>query len=128
MAEHAARLAAVVALVDNLAAPVVSAAHIDAGIQIAEHYAAEALRLFATGRTDPNLLLAQKTLDWLRLKWVEGFISPVELYQIGPNPIRDARTARKVIDILEDHGWLVPVDGGCEINGQRRREAWRVVK
>jgi len=128
LAEHAARLAAVIALVDDLATPNISAAHIDAGIQLTEHYAAEALRLFASGRTDPNLILAQKTLDWLHLKWGESFISSVELYQSGPNPIRDAKTAKMVIGILEEHGWLVPVDGGCEINGERRRKAWRVVK
>jgi len=128
LAEHAARLAAVIALVDDLAAPNVSAAHIDAGTQLAQHYASEALRLFASGRTDPNLILAQRTLDWLHQKWGEGFISHVELYQNGPTAIREAKLAKKMIAILEVHGWLVPVEGGCEIKGQRRRKAWRVVK
>jgi hypothetical protein len=44
--EHAARLAAILALVDDLRAPEISANHMRAGISLSEHYATEALRLF----------------------------------------------------------------------------------
>lgn len=128
LAEHAARLAAVVALVDDITAPAVSGEHLAAGIELAEHYAGEALRMFAAGRADPNLTLAQKTLDWLKVKWTEDLISPVDFYQHGPNPIRDSKTAHKIAGILEEHGWLVPIEGSAMINGQRRRKAWRVVR
>ncbi|MCH7937841.1 MAG: DUF3987 domain-containing protein [Proteobacteria bacterium] len=128
LAEHAARLAAVVALVDDIDAPALSSDHLAAGIRLAEHYAAEAMRLFAAGRTDPGLLLAQRTLDWLHGKWTETVFSPVELYRLGPNAIRDRKTALKMISILDEHGWIVAIDGGAMIKGQRRREAWRIVR
>jgi hypothetical protein len=44
--EHAARLAAILALVDDLDAPEIDPNHMRAGIALAEHYAAEALRIF----------------------------------------------------------------------------------
>jgi hypothetical protein len=38
--------------------------------------------------------------------WKEEFVSLPDIYQKGPNAIRDKRTAVKVVAILEDHGWL----------------------
>ena len=46
--------------------------------------------------------------------------------RLGPNPIRDRKTAEKIANILADHGWLVKAEGGAEINGEHRREAWRI--
>lgn len=126
--EHAARLAAVLALADDLNAQAVSAGDLGYGIQLAEHYAAEALRLFNAGRMDPDLLLAQRTLDWLTEKWPHDHIGLSDLYRLGPGPIRDRKTAKKVAGILADHGWLVASEGGAEIDGEHRREAWRVVR
>jgi len=126
--EHATRLAAVIALVDDIEAPEISGAHLKAGILLAEHYAAEALRLFAAGRIDPDLLLAQRTLQWLHNteKWSDPYIGLSDLYRLGPNPIRDSRTARKIVGILEEHGWLQCAEGGAIIKGERRREAWLI--
>lgn len=126
--EHAARLAAVLALVDNLNAQAVSAAHLRDGIRLAEHYAAEALRLFNAGRMDPDLLLAQRTQDWMLAKWPHDHIGLSDLYRLGPNPIRDRKTAKKIAGILTDHGWLFAAEGGAEIDGEHRREAWLVVR
>jgi hypothetical protein len=82
--------------------------------------------LFAAGRTDPDLLLAQRTLDWLRDRWKEDLISLPDFYRFGPNRIRDSKTAKRIAGILQEHGWIDPVDGGATINGQRRREVWRI--
>ncbi len=126
--EHAARLAAVLALVKDLTVPAITGDHLAAGIRFAEHYAVEALRLFQAGRSDPDLLLAQRTLDWLHKKWRESHLGLSDLYRLGPNAIRDSKTARRMIRILEDHEWIVPVEGGAEVGGQHRREAWRIVR
>ena len=128
LAEHAARLAAVLALVEDLHVPAVSGEHLAAGIKLAEHYAGEGLRLFQAGRTDPDLLLAQRMLDWLHKRWRGDHVGLSDLYRLGPNAIRDSKTARKVVRILEDHGWAVRMVGGAEIGGQHRREAWRIVR
>ena len=126
LAEHAARLAAVLALVDDLEAGEVGARHLAAGIELAQHYAAEALRLFAAAAVSQELRLAQDLLAWLLGSWPEPLVALPEIYQRGPRAIRDKRTAERLVGILEDHGWLIPVAGGAEVAGVPRREAWRV--
>ena len=39
-------------------------------------------------------------------------VSVVDIYQRGPATIRDKKGARRIVDILEDHGWLEPVAEG----------------
>jgi hypothetical protein len=128
LAQHAARLAAVLALVDNLEAPRLSKAWLERGIVLAEHYAAEALRLFPIGAVDRDLSLAEEVLGWLLTSWQLPCISLPDLYQLGPARVREAKTARVAAAILEEHGWLLRQQGGAEINGQHRREAWQIVR
>jgi hypothetical protein len=126
--EHAARLAAVLALVANVEVNAISAEHMSAGIALAQHYAAEALRMFAGSRIDGELLLAQKLLSWLLQSWNESAISLPDIYQNGPNAIRDKPTATKLVTLLEDHGWLHRIERGAMVADQHRRDAWRIIK
>lgn len=123
--EHAARLAAVLTLVNNSAASEVTGEEMAAGIELANHYADEALRLHMAKVTDPALVEAQTTLAWCSNQ-PRGLVALVDLYQRGPNSIRDAKKARHAVRILEDHGWLIPIGNGAEVNGTFRREVWRV--
>jgi hypothetical protein len=125
--EHAARLAGVLTLVDDLAATEIFTTHMQAGIDLAQHYAAEALRLHETSRVPDDLVAAKKLLMWLRGPWGKPVVSLPSIYQKGPNSIRDKAKAEKLVRILEDHGHLVRLKGGADIDGQHRREAWRVV-
>jgi Protein of unknown function (DUF3987) len=128
MPEHAARLGGVLTLVEQVDADEVSSHHLEAGILLAEHYAAEARRLHDAGQPDPELELAQRVLDWLVGEWSgRPLISVPDLYTFGPGPVRDKRTASRTIDILEDHGWLVREDGPARVNGTMRRDVWRLV-
>jgi hypothetical protein len=126
--EHAARLAAVLSVVRDLDSTAISDDEIRAGICLAEHYAAEALRLFDTRQMSAELLLAQRLLAWLLRQWAEPAVSLPDIYQRSLNAIRDQATARKLVSLLEDHGWLVRLVGGTVVAGQRRREAWRIVR
>jgi hypothetical protein len=126
--EHAARLAAVVTLVADINAPEIDDDNMRRGIELAEHYASEALRLFEASKANADLVLAQRLLDWLHRQWREGAISLPDIYQRSLNAIRDQATARKLVNILVEHGWLEPIPGGAIIAGCRRREAWRIVR
>jgi hypothetical protein len=125
--EHAARLAAIIAAYEDLGVLELSSAHIQAGISLAEFYAGEALRLFSVGHFDQDLQTAQTLLDWLQASWHENRISLPDIYQGGPNAIRDLHSAMKVVRILEDHGWLKPIEGNVRINGKVRKQAWEIV-
>ena len=126
--EHAARLAAVLALVRNIDAGEIAGAEMAAGIRLAEHYAAEALRLFGAARINADLRLARRLLDWLRNQWSEPVISLPDIYQRSLNAVGDKATATKLVGILEDHGYLVRVPQGAIVAGERRRDAWLIVR
>jgi putative DNA primase/helicase len=126
--EHAARMAAVLTLVRDIHAGEIAGAEMEAGIALAEHYAAEALRLFGGSRVNIELQLAQRLLDWLLATWVAPVVSLPDIYRIGPHSIRDMATARRMVGILVEHGWLVSIPGGAIVAGKPRREAWRIIR
>jgi hypothetical protein len=126
LAEHAARLAAVLTMVADPDAGAIEAEAVEHGIALARHYASEALRLFQGGTADPDLQLAEKALAWIKGRRGALFSLP-DLYRLGPPAIRDKATATKVIGLLADHGSIEQVAGGAEVEGRWRREVWRLV-
>lgn len=50
-------------------------------------------------------------LNWLRDKTGPGRVIPMaEIYRKGPSSIRSAGTARKVLHVLVQHGWVAPAE------------------
>jgi hypothetical protein len=125
--EHAARIAAVLTLVRDIEAGDVAAAEIEAGIAIAQHYAAEAMRLHGANCVSGHLREAQRLLAWLQTAWRDPMVSLPSIYRLGPGSIRDAASARRAAGILVEHGWLATVPA-CELDGTWRREVWRIVR
>ena len=41
--------------------------------------------------------------------------------------IRDAKTARKMLEILEKHRWVFGIEGGMQLDGAHRNEVWKIV-
>lgn len=125
--EHAVRLAGVLALVDNLDSQAIGVEYVRSGINLVQHYLAEALRLFDTGISNPDLVLAEKLLAWAQHQETE-FVYLRKIYQCGPNAIRDAVAAKRIVSILEEHGWFMRIDEGMKLDGSYRKEVWRVHK
>ena len=126
--EHATRLAAVMALVHDLDCAEVSDTDMDAGIRLAAYYADEGRRLMETGATNPDLALAERLLEWLHDDWKNELVTLPNIYQRGPYAIRDKQTASRIVAILVDHEWLIPVEGRVKIEGVYRREVWKIVE
>ena len=124
-AEHAARIAGVLALIQDVTAPEIGAVEVESAIALMDYYLTEVLRLQAAGIADPDLQLAEKLRAWCSGR---STIHLREVYQFGPSGIRDAETVRKMVNILVKHGWLVKLPDGLEIDGVQRREVWRVVE
>jgi phage/plasmid primase-like uncharacterized protein len=122
--EHAARVAGILAVVDDIACPSISARWLKSGIKLVNHYLNEALRLFEAGATDPDIREAEKLWSWLqsRPKEKRTVVTLVEVYQLGPNGIRNAKRARFLMQLLEDHGYVRPTLDP----ENRRKEAWSV--
>jgi hypothetical protein len=125
--EHAARIAAVLTLVQDIEAGEVCTAEMEAGIALAQHYASEAMRLFGASRVSGKLREAQKLRTWLLTAWPEPLVSLPDIYRRGPSAIRDKARALRAVTILADHGWLVTAPAG-EVDGTFRRDVWRIVK
>jgi hypothetical protein len=126
--EHAARIAAVLTLTNDIHAGEVTDLDMEAGITLAQHYAAEALRLFGASRVTNEIREAEKLRSWLLSTWPDPKVSLPDIYQLGPNSIRDAASARRAVNLLVEHGWLVPVPGGAIIAGTFRRDAWFILR
>ena len=125
--EHAARIAAVLTLLGDIEVGEVGGPEMEAGILLAQHYAAEAMRLFGASRVSGELREAQQLLTWLQTAWSEPRVSLPDIYQRGPNSIRDKASAHHAVSVLAEHGWLVAAPAG-EVEGTFRREVWSVVE
>jgi len=127
-AEHAARLAGVLELVANPEARAIAEPMLGAGIELIQFFLTEAVRLYEGMQVNTDLQQAARLLRWLHTSWTEPYISPVEVYQRGPREFREKDQASAALRILEEHGWLMPLQGGHEVAGQRRRDVWLIVK
>ena len=100
-AEQAARIAGVLALVEDLGAASIKAEHMEAGIELAQYYLGETLRLHLASKDDPDLDLAENVLEWARSRG--GRFAAVDLYQLGPSAIRNKATATRIMSITLLH-------------------------
>ena len=99
-----------------------------AGIEIAQHYAAEALRLHFSGMVDPKIRVAMDALNWMKTVWPGKYISISDLCQRGPNSIRVQGARKSAVSILEDHRWLQKTDSGMKIGDNYRRDVWQIME
>lgn len=125
-AEHAGRLAAVLALYADPDAMDVPGDAMAGGIVLARHYAVELLRLQGAAAVSPDLRLAQRLLDWWQAR-PDPRLHLAAIYQRGLNALGDAGTARRIVGMLEEHGHITRLPEGVEIEGAARREAWTLV-
>lgn len=125
--ENAARIAGTLTLIADPAASQIEAATLADAISLAKYYLGEAVRLMASGAIDPELRLAASLLEWLQSQ-PGKVIGLRDIYRLGPNAIRQADKARRVMGILAEHGWAKPMPDGAEMEGQRHKEAWEIVQ
>ena len=127
MAEHAARIAGVLELVENIHAEAISVDNLRRAIALVEFYAGETLRLFEAGAVRPELQRAEALRSWLLQKWPNALISTRDIVQRGPNQIRDTATAKEAVNILAEHGWLRgPLQG--VVDGRQTRGCWEIIR
>jgi hypothetical protein len=125
MAEHAGRLAAVLTVYNDPDAMTVSEAAMRCGIDLANYYACEMLRLHGGASVTPELRSAQSLLTWWQSQ-SNPTLHLSAIYQRGPASLRDAKTARKIVGVLHDHGWVERLEPGAIVDGSPRKEAWRL--
>jgi len=123
-AEHAARLAGILQIFDDPAAVAVDADHIKSGIKLMDFYLSEALRLKATASVGREVVEAEKLLKWFKEENLKQ-IYATKVYQYAPNGLRTKAQAMPILRLLENHGYLLPIDNEV-IDGKPRRQAWKI--
>jgi hypothetical protein len=119
-AENAARIAAVLTIVETPDASIIEADAMTAGCELMTWYVFEALRLSGAHRQPPALRNAIKLLEWLRAKH-KTQVTRSEIMQFGPACVRQKVDADAASATLEEHGWLARI-------GEVKAAKWDVVK
>lgn len=126
-AEQAARLAGVLELFADMDSAAVGAQAMGWGIDLARFYLLEAQRLAGAARLSPAISAAEALRQWmLSGSWGETWLTVREIVRFGPSRLRESPAAKAAVQVLADHGWLIPLPAGTVLDGKARREAWRI--
>ncbi|MBN2479719.1 MAG: DUF3987 domain-containing protein [Parachlamydiales bacterium] len=107
---------------DNFRRDEIPCLYVQKAIEIGKFYLSEALRIHGLSQIDLDLIDAQKLLDWIKEKKLKTF--PLHyVYQHGPNSIRSAKKAKKLLFILKEHGWIKGPEKG-DWEGKVCKELW----
>ncbi len=136
-AEQAARIAAVLTLWEDENAQEISAEAMANGVALADYYLSEAKRVVDAGQISENTLIAEKIRVWLLEKWPDlarangrssdAFLSS-DILRLGPNELRDKGKLKVPLAKLQECGWIIRLPANTEIDGKRRKEAYRIVR
>jgi len=128
-AEQAARIAAVLTLWADLGAQAVGASAMANGIELARFYLFEAARLAGVANVSVAVAKAEALRKWLLSEsWGNSWVTVRDILRKGPSRLRESPEANKAVQMLVDHGWLIPLPPGTALDGQARKAAWRVIR
>lgn len=122
--EQALRIAVVLAFIENHEVKQLKVKQMQNGIEIAQYYLAERLRLSALEASNTQINNAETLRKWLKHKWTEPFISPAEVMQTAPKPFRKAQAAHLALDTLASYGWLTKLEEAKNIKGHVRQNSY----
>lgn len=130
--EHSVRIAAVMAFFEERALTEISAEALAAGIKLAKFYAAEALRLIGVGTADEDSENAAALIGWIREKGHRVVGRRWLSLNVIPKSLRVAQPLSRAIDLLVEHGHLIPIKGGAHMRlgdkEQFYKDAYTVVE
>lgn len=128
-AEQACRIAGVLTLWRDLAAPAVEAEDMASAIELADFYLSEALRLADAAKVSEETDRAERLRRWLVEEWPHAEVMTRDVVQKAPvRALRETKTATAALGVLERHGWVVALPAGTVVRGAPRSTAWRIVK
>jgi hypothetical protein len=107
-AEHAARIAGVITIVEDLHAREIGRLAMRCAIQLVDWYVNEVCRLQRAGRIDPRLLRADALLKWLQGQPSDE-VPFRDILRLGPNAVRTKSVAEEAVAALAAHGWVTEV-------------------
>ncbi len=128
-AEQAARIAGVLTMWRDLQAEEVDLADMARGIELAQYYLSEAVRLSDAATVSVDVERAERLRRWLLESWPHPEVLLADVVRRAPiRALRESPAARRALDLLEGHGWLEPLEPGVVVRGKPRKRAWRIVR
>jgi hypothetical protein len=119
------RIAGVLRLIEDPEAELIGADTIDLASTLVQHHLEEAARLFWRTRVPVEVRNAEALRDWCHRQGIRQLHSG-EALQFGPHSLRTAAIFDAAIAVLERKGWATRIEGGCVIDGKKRRRAWNI--
>jgi hypothetical protein len=134
--EQAARIAGVLTLWGDITATVVGPDIMADAVALAKFYLGEAKRLADTAAVSDEVGRAEQLRKWILETWPDiarrggrdpDYLVPSDVTTSGPLAMRVAATAKPLLSVLAEHGWLAPLDAGAMVDGKARRKSYRIV-
>jgi hypothetical protein len=116
-AEQASRVAGNLALLEDPDADTVSFEQMKTAIAIMQYFLGEAVRIFDSGKVSPRVRGAETLRKWLVEKYAEDLVDVRTCVRYGPGSLREATKIRDLLKLLQEFGWVTPLDGSYEIEG-----------
>ena len=130
-AEQALRIAAIFAYCESLAMPEATISitldQMERAITLVNYYLNEARRVLNRSVGDINIHLADQVLEWIKRHRPDKVFPLTDIYQRGPTQIRTAKKAKKMMEILKEHSYVIEIPG-AEVDGKKIRSAWMLAK
>lgn len=126
--EQAARLAGVLTLWADLGAPHITAQAMGWGVTLSQFYLGEAKRLAESGAVSIETENAELLRRWLLESWPHQEVIPSEIFNKGPNALRERKKLNAPLAMLVKSGWLTQLPEGTEVRGISRKEAYWIVR
>lgn len=127
-AEIAARIAAVLAFVENPSADEIQGRHVSGGIAVVRHSLETHLAIRNRARADAELMEVEKLRVWLIERTADRPRRVITKTEIAWyfRPKLSGRILAERLHVLAAKGWLRIVAGGAEFDGKHIRQAWTV--
>ncbi|WP_068466741.1 YfjI family protein [Candidatus Protochlamydia phocaeensis] len=125
--EHVLRIACVITLIENIEAALIHIDCLNHAISLGKYFLNESINLQKLSTINPDVLLAEKTLQWMEDKYPDQIVPLPFIYQYGPNAIREAKKARSIMKILLEHNQVI-IHRNVEVSGKNYKEAYSLKK
>ncbi|MEQ9039410.1 MAG: YfjI family protein [Silicimonas sp.] len=124
--EQAARIAGNLALYDDPDATSISVDQMKTAIAIMLYFIDEAVRIFDTGRVSQRVQEAETLRKWLVERHKDDIVDIRTCVRLGPNPLREATKIRDLLRLLQELGWVTPLEGSHTVCGKTSNSAFLI--
>ena len=138
-AEQVARIAAVLAYVDDSDVQAVPLVDVERAAALMGFYLHESLRIRQIAEADQRIKLAQKCIEWAFNEQDKSIVQPAPnsdtlqfhtqgFLQYGPGALRTKKKMESILKFLHEHGLARKVSNPTKFGEKERKQVWEIRK